>query len=269
MTPFLIATLLLASGLTCRAWGPDGHQIVSRIAEKHLSPATLRHLSELITGSIADTALASWADEVRRTRPETAPWHYVDIPVGAARLDLDHACPSPTGCVISAIEQFQKVLADKQTNTATRVEALKFLVHFVGDVHMPLHCAERNHDHGGNTVCVRWPGEDKATKLHAVWDIHFVQTNLHLAGLTALPYADQLAGTITPAQSAAWSTGTVADWAWESHQLAVAQVYPGIPENGNAFDLPASYIEANRASVTVQLTKAGLRLARLLDEALR
>ncbi|MEI6084682.1 MAG: S1/P1 nuclease [Verrucomicrobiota bacterium] len=270
----IFAALLLLTG-TCRAWGPEGHEIVGRIAEKNLTPAALHHLNELLNGTnavtvcISDTHIANWPDEIRHDRPETAPWHYVDIAFDAEKFDRDHDCLAHTGCVVSAIEQFTQVLADKQTNTAARLEALKFLVHFVGDIHMPLHCAQRHDDHGGNMVWVRWPGEPKAAKLHGIWDVNFVQTNLHESGLAPLPYADQLSGKITPEQSATWSTGTPADWAWESHRIAVTKVYAGIPAYGSAFVIPAEYIKANQPVVAEQLTKAGLRLARLLNEALR
>lgn len=267
--------MVFAGSLTCHAWGPDGHIIVGRIAEKHLTPAALRQLTTLLTDAnagtthISDSAIANWPDEIRRERPETAPWHYVDIAFDAQEFDRQRDCLAHTGCVVSAIEQFQKVLADRQTNSAARVEALKFLVHFVGDLHMPLHCAQRHDDHGGNMVWVCWPGDTKASKLHGIWDVNFVQTNLRESGLTTLAYADQLAGKVTPKQTADWSTGTVADWAWESHRLAVTKVYAGIPDSGPAYDIPATYIQANQPVVATQLTKAGLRLARLLNESLR
>jgi hypothetical protein len=275
LRPIAIAALLLTGAVSGQAWGPEGHEIVGRIAEKNLHPDTLRHLAELLTDTnsviahISDSAIANWPDVIRRDRPETAQWHYVDIAFDAVKFDRQRDCLAPTGCVVTAIEQFQRVLSDRQTNRAARLEAVKFLVHFVGDIHMPLHCAQRHNDHGGNLIWVCWPGDTKASKLHAIWDVRFVQINLTESGLTTLAYADQLTGKVTLQHATAWSTGTAADWAWESHQVAVTNVYDGIPGNGPAFDIPAAYIKTNQPVVANQLTKAGLRLARLLNEALR
>lgn len=258
-----IFLLLVAGTLTCRAWGPEGHEIVGRIAEKHLTPEAARGVRGLTTNSLSE--ISNWPDEIRRARPETAPWHYVDIPYGAEKLDVERDCVAHTGCVVTAIERFTHVVADRQTNVEARVEALKFLVHFVGDIHTPLHCAERNGDQGGNLVWVRWPGDEKASKLHAVWDVHFVSKNIRDAGLSAITYADKLAENSEKLSA----TGTAADWAWESHRLAVERVYPGVPPRGRAWPVPAEYIQKNQPVVAQQLTKAGLRLACLLNEVFR
>ncbi len=261
---WIFLSFIATTGL---AWGPAGHEIVGRIAEQRLTPATTQFIRELHNPEIhiADAGIADWADFIRRERPETAPWHYVDIPFDARKYDPERDCRQPAGCVISAIEKFRHVLADRQANSAARIEALKFLVHFVGDIHQPLHCAERHGDHGGNLVLVHWPGEPQALKLHAVWDGRFVEKNLRDQKLTAPEYADQLNHAVTAAQLQAWSAGAPADWALESHRLAVTEVYATIPETGAARQLDDAYITKNQHLVAEQFTKAGIRLAYLLN----
>lgn len=270
----IVVTMLCATLLPCRAWGPEGHEIVGRIAELHLTPAAAKAVAELLNAGntnaplhLSDNAVANWPDAIRRERPESAPWHYVDIAFDADRYDPERDCLSHTGCVVTAISRFQQVLANHQTNTEARVEALKFLVHFVGDIHQPLHCAERHNDHGGNMVWVRWPGDEKASKLHAVWDEHLVQKCIRDSQLDTLAYADKLNRAVT--NEADLVTGAPADWAWHSHRLAVTDVYATIPEYGRAHPLDDAYISRNQGIVAEQLTKAGLRLAALINAALK
>ena len=266
----IIVAVFVASVLPASAWGPDGHVIVARIAELHLTPAAAHAVSELLSpGQISDNAVANWPDYIRKDRPESSPWHFVDIPFAAESYDPVRDCTNHNGCVIQAIEDFQRVLADKTTNTEARVEALKFLVHFVGDIHQPLHCAERNGDQGGNKLLVYWPGDQKPLKLHAIWDAYLPRRNLSDAGLTALAYADKLDAKISPPQSALWAKGVSADWAWESHQIAVTKVYDGLPADGPTHHISPDYIKANQPVVDEQWMKGGLRLAMLLNQALQ
>ncbi len=271
----LVAGILGATALAAHAWGPEGHAMVGRIAEKNLTPETLRAVNELLNGTntvtvhISDNDIANWPDFIRKECPETGPWHFVDIPFAAEKYDDQRDCVAHQGCVVEAIPRFQQALADNQTNTAARVEALKFLVHFVADVHQPLHCAERNGDKGGNFCRVRWPGEPKVANLHSVWDFNLPRKNLEDAVLTPVAYGDRLSGQITAAQAAAWKPGTSADWAWESHQLAVTKVYATIPADGTTITLSADYIASSQPLVDEQLKKAGIRLARLLNDSLK
>ena len=116
------------------------------------------------------------ADQIRMQRPETAPWHYVNIPIHPAPdepsdYDATRDCPNDA-CVVAKIEQFERVLADRQVSQRQRLEALKYLVHFVGDVHQPLHTSN-DHDRGGNEVPVTFMG--RQTNLHAVWDTGIIE----------------------------------------------------------------------------------------------
>jgi len=247
--------------------------IVGRIAEKHLTPRTAHELHDLLNPvptdaplTIASSEVVNWADDIRTDHPETKPWHFVDIPVDAARYEYARDCRAPGGCIITAIEEFRRQLADRKTDRATRIEALKYLVHFVGDIQMPLHCATRRGDKGGNMAWVRELNDVKATRLHAFWDLTLVAKNMRAQGLGAMAYADSLNRAVTAEQREAWRVGTPADWAWEAHLLAVKEAYTGIPVFSKAVTLDATYIENGQRIVAGQLTKAGLRLAQLLND---
>ena len=153
---FALPTLLvLLLPCLCHAWGGEGHQLVALIAEEHLTPAARAAVKELLDGgNISDAEVASWADEIRRERRETSPWHYVNIP-----HDADHFDRARDGRdgdnIIDAIQRETKVLADKTQPREKRVEALKFVVHLIGDLHQPLHCVDRNGDRGGASRSAR------------------------------------------------------------------------------------------------------------------
>ncbi|MBV8156427.1 MAG: S1/P1 nuclease, partial [Dyella sp.] len=169
------ALICLALAPGAHAWGQLGHSVVADLAQRHLSPAAEAEVERLLapenTKSLAD--IASWPDEIRNQRKETGPWHYVDIPLTESKYDPERDCPKGD-CVIDAINRFRTVLADPYKSPLERREALKFLVHFVGDLQMPLHGAENAGDHGGNKVLVNYFGQTMASNkyplnLHTVW----------------------------------------------------------------------------------------------------
>lgn len=168
------ATFVLNVMLSCQAmaWGDEGHEIVALIAQAHLDPAVLKKVNGLL-GADTDTltahdiaAEATWADELRNRndngRLNTSQWHYIDIEIGAP--DIDRACyghPAiPAGmaasrgpardCIVDKIQEFAAELADPATSAEEQIMALKFVLHFVGDIHQPLHTSD-DHDRGGNS----------------------------------------------------------------------------------------------------------------------
>jgi hypothetical protein len=174
--------------------------------------------------------------------------------------------------VVSAIGRFRKVLAGPNAAANDRLEALKFLLHFVGDMHQPLHCAERNHDKGGNLVKVEFPGVARANlNLHAVWDVDIVDAVV--LGMNPVEYGRRLDGGISDEQAKAWAAGKVEDWAWEAHLVAVRYTYrwkgpdsAALPLEG-VVKLDKEYVAVNKPVVEEQLRKAGIRLAQVLNEA--
>jgi len=243
------------------AWGNDGHKIVAIIAEAHLTDNARTEARRLL-GNNSLESVATFADDVRNSRPETKNFHFVDIPFGATSYNATRDCRETNkgDCVIAAIERFRATLADKTRNDADRAEALKFIVHLVGDMHQPLHCAERDGDRGGNEVKVTFLG--KKSNLHAVWDGGIIRE----ADLSVVEFADELEAAIDARDIDVFQGGTPITWANEAHRLARTNVYSRVPKSGAV--LGVSYYNRNFAVVDAQLTKAGLRLAKLLSDAL-
>jgi nuclease S1 len=248
-----------APAATAPRWGERGHRVVAELAWRLLSPAA-RSRAEGLLGGESPAEVSTWADDVRPARRETAPWHYVNIPIWEAQYDADRHCPEGN-CVVAAIHRFAGVLGDAGRPDAERAEALRFLVHFVGDLHQPLHAGDRG-DRGGNDVRVTVDGRER--NLHSVWDGDMVNRLADSApALSARLEARLLA---LPADTlAAWQAGGSEAWAMESQALSRERVYR-LPRDGV---LERRYFEANAEAVEQQLLRAAVRLAALLEAQLR
>jgi hypothetical protein len=254
----LLACLLLAGSATpSQAWGPDGHWIVGKIAEEHMSPNAARRLRILFGGDVSLADLANWADEIKEERPETLPWHYTNIPPEATDLDMKRDCPNDE-CITAQIRRLEGIVRLGMRTSEERQEALKFLVHFAGDLHQPLH-AGYGSDRGGLDVPVVFGG--RQSDLHAFWD----STSVGLISDDKAAIAARLARSVTPAQKKEWQQGGLRHWTWESHLLAVRVVYAGLPL-GNPKQLDEDYARKAASVAEEQLAKAGIRLAKLLDD---
>jgi hypothetical protein len=255
-----LTALLLLAPIPAFAWGAEGHEIIAAIALRELSPMARLQAASLLGGDVMLIHDANWADEVREQRPETGRWHYVDIPLGAPGYDARRDCRG-NDCVVAQIDNDRRVLGDHRASQQVRAEALRFLVHFVGDIHQPLHAVD-NDDKGGNAVRVYMPGD--RTNLHRVWDAELVQ----VLGDNADAIAGAVDHAITPAQRKDWQAGTPADWANESYRIARDEIYP-VSRGRRTLRLPASYPGSERLVVRQQLARAGVRLAWLLNNSLR
>ena len=242
------------------AWGQEGHSIIAEIAQRRLTPEAADAVQLLLGKGHSLAGVSSWADDVRSRRKETAPWHYVDIPLHSTGLDMKRDCPMGN-CLIGKIKDFREIWRDP--GHESRREALLFLVHFVGDLHQPLHCEDHD-DQGGNKVPVWAWGRE--TNLHAIWDSGI---------LDHMPEEDSLFWTLseaeTPAHVTEWSGGTVAQWAEESFHLAQGTAYGLLPreQQDGLVSLPESYERAAQPVIELQLEKAGARLAAILNESVR
>ena len=174
---------------------------------------------------------------LRSSRPEASPWHYIDIPRDAPRSAIAKSCPASTGCVTSAIEHQTELLRSDRTDARVRADALRFIIHFVGDLHQPLHCVTNN-DMGGNCVPIDFFGhaplekypqfESYAPNLHAIWDFGIIQ---RLKGKE--PVA-QWAASLDQrfcSHVGGWEKEgiNIENWAWEGHELADSVVYAKLP----------------------------------------
>jgi S1/P1 Nuclease len=248
----------VASAPLCFGWGEEGHRLVVEIAEGLMTPAAKARVAATLMPGETLEEMASWADEVRRARRDTEEWHYVDIPLMSAGLDMKRDCPKGS-CVVAKISDFRKAWRDPSLSAESRREALLFLVHFVGDLHQPLHCEDHD-DRGGNDVRVSFLKAQ--TNLHALWDSGLLR---NMAGEDRLLAA--LRRAITAEEAAAWSGGTVEQWADESLHAAQATVYGLLPATptGQAAPIGEWYEQMAEPVVEQQLEKAGVRLAAILN----
>ncbi|HYZ83877.1 MAG TPA: S1/P1 nuclease, partial [Bryobacteraceae bacterium] len=238
-------SLLFASGSPAFAWGCEGHKTVALIAQKYLNSKARNTVVTLLkkfpytpnpnfdceprSVAIADAAL--WADDIRNTRRETAPWHYQDIPITESGENPSKFCPEK-GCVTRAIrEQLAKLKASGEL-TEERVEALRYVIHFVGDMHQPLHTST-NDDAGGNCVPIGFferrtaPNNPEkrsySPNLHSVWDTELLRRFMQ-------PYstASAMAERVDLAYRGGrkiLQQGTLDDWLREGHKAAIDAVY--------------------------------------------
>lgn len=270
----LVALVALIVGTPCdraRAWGQEGHSIVAEIAQRRLSPRAAAVVARTLGRGHSLASVASWADDVRDTRPWTARWHFVDIPLAESRYDpARHCAPRPEGdCVIAELERLKRSLACGR-DPAVRREALKFAVHFVGDLHQPLHTIDD--EKGGNLipvqvhlrglVCSQACKAPLASNFHAAWDYDLIHATVWNWGA----YVDRLeAGWLrsTEARRPAAAAGTPVDWALETH-AAGQTVWKLLPEDRVLGD---DYFQKALPVLDRQLGLGGLRLARFLNEA--
>lgn len=282
--------LVLLTGLPGRgqAWGVTGHAIIADIAEHHLTAPALEEVRRILRDEGLEhlDQVASWPDTIRKERPEASPWHYVAIPLTADAYDPARDCRNGD-CAIEAIKRFSAILADRGQTPQARREALKFLVHIVGDLHQPLHGADNEHDHEGGAVRVTYFGQDRSGSypldLHWTWDTIILE---HRLGLKEEPAASPNTATKVAAATEAndldrhfhatlpgMTDLDPVDWAMESHGLAKAYVYPGVVAPGasppeHPVDLGEAYQKRAWPVVEKRLELGGLRLAALLNKLL-
>ena len=308
-TLFLFAIVGLAP--SARGWGCTGHQVVAVIAEEHLNPHARDMVAQILAAGPIDPALrrfcgantldafadsSTWADDQRSIQPDTAGWHFIDIPRGVAKGDIAPNCPPSTSCITRAIDDQMAILRNINASAQARADALRYIIHFFGDLHQPLH-ATSNNDLGGNCVPVSFFGaapqernvtkESYAPNLHGIWDTDILER--FAGGQTPQQFADEMSVKFK-GQIPAWlrERVDVVSWAWESHQLAEDSVYGALPRKV-AIETPvevkacsddqhistrmlnlheqvgADYQAAAEGVIQEQLTKAGIRLAAALN----
>lgn len=291
------------------AWGCKGHQTVAYLAEKHMTPEARQMVDTLLRDNPIDPQMkrycgnvgldamadsATWADDYRSTHSETGPWHFVDIPLGDNSGNVAKFCGAD-GCVTQAIQKQSAILKDKNATGANRTMALRFLIHFVGDLHQPLH-ATTNDDRGGNCVPVKYfrrnPKERNgsyAPNLHHIWDTEILEREMagadpeEFAGTLETEFADSIAG---------WQQGGIQldAWALEGHAHAVDTAYGALPVKISAepdvrvktcaddnnigqrmlhkhIVVQTNYQDVAAQVVEERLAQAGVRLAMILSEA--
>jgi len=273
LRPLILLAGLAAVAAPAHAWGPTGHRLVARLAEQRLSAQARAEVQRLLAGEADPTlaGIANWADGLRSTDPElgkrSARWHYVNLGESGCQYQAQLHCPDGD-CVVAALQAQSAILADTSRSLDERRQALKFVVHFVGDVHQPLH-AGHAHDLGGNRHQVRLG--DSGTNLHAAWDSGLL--NAPRAGADGKPrrwneeawlaYLNERVP-VEPGSLQLEGAGPALPWAEQSCRIVLEEGF--YPPKGATID--ARYIQAQVPRMEVQLKLAGLRLASLLDSLL-
>lgn len=276
----LLAPLLAClAALPALAWHDEGHRIVARVAEHYLNDKAKSELRRILGNNDVAGGLATAATYLDDHKPMlsnqiagSATWHYDDLEVcgqTAPSFCKDGACAS------SAIARHVAMLGDASNNDGIKLQALRFVVHIVGDIQQPLHAAD-NHDAGGNDIRLSPVFESYGyfDNLHSLWDGYWVKKALRTSKLKEVDYADALA-TRFNAKAGEWSQGTVQDWIGESHKLAETVAYGklpgwacGAPKSTEKLTLPADYLAIGDELVPQQLFKGGVRLAHLINDTL-
>ncbi len=253
-----LGLLVLVGAGDAFAWGARGHRIIAAMAEARLDAPVDAEVKRLLAvtgaGELAD--VAAWADELREETPQsplakaTTKLHYINFADSACRYEAARDCPGGQ-CVVAAIDRYAAILAERSRPDAERAEALRFLVHFVGDAHQPLHAGYRD-DRGGNNFQVQLDG--KGTNLHSVWDFDVLKTR-------RLGWRRHAEALQPPRREAA--RGTPRDWAEASCRLTRdGGIYP------RSRKLGPRYLAAMQPVAEQRLQRAAIELAAVIQRAL-
>jgi hypothetical protein len=304
----LYVLVLLFWPAEAQAWGCKGHQTVALIAEKHLTPETRQWVEKLLSENPIDPKLnrycggamrdamadsSTWADDVRGER-KNGPWHYIDIPRGSKRGPIEPFCGA-AGCVTRALSEQLAILKDKNSDAAKRADALRYVIHFVGDLHQPLHTIT-NADEGGNCVPLKYfrrnaheHNHSFSPNLHSIWDTAIPERDAE--GADSAEYAETL-DALFAADIEGWQKAGihVEDWVWEGYDFAESVVYgdltpriaiePNVAVHSCSDDnnvgerllrqnivAGEAYQEKAAPVAEKRITEAGIRLAMILNDA--
>lgn len=271
------AGLLLVHS-SAQAFGGLGHRLIGALAQAELNPVAAAQVQRLLQGqSLA--SVASWADELREQRRETAPWHFMNVSAEDCRYQPQIDCPKGN-CLVPVLQAQIQRLQNRALDDAARAEALRFVVHLMGDMHQPLHLGFAR-DKGGNTFQIAfdrrasaspqidpadpgsaarqrwWQARIQGYNLHGLWDTQLLES----AALSEAVYLEQLQQ--LPTLSNSERTATIAQIAQQSCSIVrAADFYPARNR------INRNYVEQQRPVVNRQLRRAAGRLAHLLNHSL-
>ena len=255
LSTFFVFNLLIVT--PAFYWFDKGHRVVGLIASAYLTAEARNELEKLLPGTMTLADAAVWPDHEGRNMRDFDPLHYVSIPENAAGYDQARDCPE-RNCMVEALNWFSAVVADRNAPIVTRRLALYYVAHLVGDMHQPLH-AGRTADRGG--VDIRVSYRNQSTNLHFFWDKDLVD----LETGNEEDIAKRLTANSTAAERLKWQAGDPKQWTNESLTLVRSHAY----STGTSVELSDDYVEKARPVVRTRLAQAGVRLAWLLNTALK
>ena len=235
------------------AWGRDGHRVVAEIAELRLTPAARQGVNRLLAleGTARMGDVASWADQVKHTTTKR-PAHTIRLALSGSEIGLNN-CPNRF-CVVSGIEYYSRILRDKNAKPSQRLEALKYVVHLVGDAHVPLHTAQVT----GGKIKVTYGGE--TTTLHKIWDREIIRTE---GGNQST-----LAKRLNSEPRRVNVSQKPIDWAIEGRNIARDVIFKCFPvRTKDVIALDGKYADANWPIIRARLSAAGYRLAGIINQS--
>lgn len=274
------APFILQALPSVNAWGTLGHDTVAYIAQNFVTSAT-KTFCQNILGDTSTSYLANvatWADTYRYTAEGSfsAPYHFIDAednPPTSCNVDYNRDCGAD-GCVVSAIQNYTSRVVDSSLSSTEVTKALKWIIHFVGDIHQPLH--DEALDVGGNTIDVTFDGT--STNLHHIWDTNMPEK---LVGGYTLTDASSWASDLTTqiktgtykSQKDSWLSGidlsdpvtTSMDWASDSNAFVCSTALKGGVSAVSGKELDGSYYSTAIPVIELQIAKAGYRLAAWLN----
>lgn len=252
----ILVVILIANVEVTWAWGVTGHRVVAEIAQRHLSSKALKTVKKL-TGGQPLAYWANWADFIKSdtTWRAASPWHYVDL---AGHLPKDQFVTQLKQLkgdnLYTKIQALQLQLKDVHVNDAEKMIALRFLIHFVGDLGQPLHVG-RDEDQGGNKIQVTW--FNTPSNLHRVWDEQLID----FQQWSYTEYATVL-NVVDKHHVKQWQNTPLEDWFYESHVLS-DKIYDQVQPNAR---LSYNYNFLFVQDLNSQLLKSGIRLAKILND---
>lgn len=249
MKKSIYTVLALLLSVQAYSWGPTGHRVIGQIAENHLTKKARKEVVKLL-GKDGLAEVSTWMDEIKSDDryDHTHSWHYTTIPEGT----IYETRNNDEGQLVEQINKMKITLSSEDSAHETKVQALKILVHLIGDLHQPLHVGN-GEDRGGNQVKINFFYE--GTNLHRVWDSDMI--NHKLFSYSELACISDQADT---EQIEIWEQGTTADWADECLQYR-----PQIYNFGDPDRVGYEYVYQNWDLVKQQLLKGGIRLAAVLN----
>ncbi|MBW4890625.1 S1/P1 nuclease [Mucilaginibacter sp. HMF5004] len=252
---FLVPVLLVLA-LVLQSWGIIGHRTVAKIAENHLTSKAKEEIAKLL-GNESLPDVANWADEIRSDQRYnfTAPWHYVNLPGGLTFEQFKQAVITmPGDNIFKVIVDCERTLTSDKKSKVQKAMALKYLVHFIGDLHQPMHISHAE-DKGGNSIDINF--FNVSGNLHNLWDSALIE---HAKNNDYSKLA-QAYDTATPEQINKWQADDIMIWLWESYQIS-SILYEEVKDNK---ELGEDYYQEHIAILQKQIDKGGIRLAGQLN----
>jgi len=255
-----VVVLLIAVAFSCNlfAWGTTGHRVIAQIAEQNLTKKAKKQVNCALEG-YPMAYWANWADNIRSEKTDkwnhTHKWHFVNLPANLSKQQfLEVAKNIEQDNVYSEIPKLGETIKNKTTTIEEKRFALYFLIHLVGDLHQPMHVG-REEDLGGNKINVSW--FNSPTNIHSVWDSRLIDHEKY----SYTEYA-QILNILTKEEKKNLQEGSLDDWLFETYEIA-NEIYATI-ETGDklSFEYPYKY----KSTVELQMQRAGLRLAALLNK---